>query len=311
MAAVLFFSPAPLAAQAGKKPDTQPAYAGSEACGMCHEDIYKAFQKNKHFIVETDKKRGWATRSCESCHGPGAKHAESVSAADIRNPGKLPAVEADRICLACHRNQPTHVARIDSAHQRNEVSCVSCHSVHNATPGPALLRAPAGVAAAPDRSVNLATRINQLCASCHVDVWAQFQRPNHHKLPEGAMSCADCHNPHGSIRSNLLRNVNAAEPVCFSCHGDKRGPFTFEHPSVRLEGCGACHEPHGSANPRMLTRAEVRYVCLECHANIAAPNPALGGIPPAFHDLRSARFQNCAICHVKIHGSNVDRNFLR
>jgi hypothetical protein len=45
---------------------------------MCHEDIFNAFQKNPHQLVETDKKRGWDTKACESCHGPGSKHAESA-----------------------------------------------------------------------------------------------------------------------------------------------------------------------------------------------------------------------------------------
>ncbi|HOL73859.1 MAG TPA: cytochrome c3 family protein, partial [Bryobacteraceae bacterium] len=77
------------------------------------------------------------------------------------------------------------------------------------------------------------------------------------------------------------------------------------HAPVQLEGCGTCHEPHGSANPRMLTRSEVRFVCLECHSNITA-GKTIGGVPPAFHDIRSPRFQNCTICHTKIHGSYVD-----
>lgn len=79
----------------------------------------------------------------------------------------------------------------------------------------------------------------------------------------------------------------------------------------------ACHEPHGSQNPRMLIRSQVRFVCLECHANMAPPPasvagaktahlPYLGQIPPAFHNLNSPRFQNCTVCHVKIHGSYVD-----
>jgi len=37
----------------------------------------------------------------------------------------------------------------------------------------------------------------------------------------------------------------------------------------------------------------------------------LGVVPPAFHDLRSPVFQNCTVCHQKIHGSYVDRNLLR
>ena len=84
---------------------------------------------------------------------------------------------------------------------------------------------------------------------------------------------------------------------------------------MRLEGCSSCHEVHGSANPRMLTRQEVRYVCLECHSNAPAQTtgaqPVIGVVPPSFHDLRSPRFRNCTICHQKIHGSHVDRNLTR
>jgi hypothetical protein len=65
----------------------------------------------------------------------------------------------------------------------------------------------------------------------------------------------------------------------------------------------------------MLIRAQVMFVCLECHSNLptAASKAAgtLGGVPPAFHDLRSPRFQNCTICHQKIHGSYVDPDFTR
>ena len=67
-----------------------------------------------------------------------------------------------------------------------------------------------------------------------------------------------------------------------------------------------------SANPRMLTRANVRFLCLECHANLpTVPSSVAGVVPPSFHDLRSPRFQNCTVCHQKIHGSHVDRNLLR
>ncbi len=148
-----------------------------------------------------------------------------------------------------------------------------------------------------------------------MDVWASFQRPYKHRLPEGAMSCVDCHNPHGSVLGRSLQTANANEPGCFNCHGDKRGPFTFEHAPVRLEGCAACHEPHGSANPRMLIRSQVRYVCLECHSNLPGPtlpaNGTLGTVPPAFHDLRNPRFQNCDVCHQKVHGSYVSRGLLK
>jgi len=283
-----------LAAAQAPAAAAQPAnYAGSEACQMCHEDIFKAFQKNPHVAVEKDKKRGFETRACESCHGPGSKHAESTTAADIRNPAKLPVAEADRGCLTCHLNQPTHAGRIQSGHARNQVSCVTC---------------------AEELVPRKRAAVNAECAACHTAVWASFQKPYKHKLPEGAMSCVDCHNPHGTVLPHSIRTVSANEPGCMNCHGDKRGPFVFDHAPVRLEGCATCHEPHGSANPRMLTRHEVKFVCLECHANTpanAVASKTLGGIPPAFHDLRSPQFQNCTVCHVKVHGSNVSRGLLR
>lgn len=288
------------AAVAGPAPDdVAPPFAGSATCGVCHEDIFNAFNKSPHRVVETDKKRGWEQKACESCHGPGQEHAESADAAKIRNPSKLTAAAADKLCLTCHLNEPTHAGRLMSSHAKNQVSCTGCHKVH-ADGGKLLVaRKPAA--------------INQQCAACHTNVWAQFQRPDHHKLPEGAMSCVDCHNPHGSVRPAMAQSFGANEPGCLKCHGDKRGPFTFEHGPVRFEGCATCHEPHGSSNPRMLARQEVRVVCLECHANLPTANKSgsIGVVPPAFHDLRSPRFQNCTVCHQKIHGSYADRNLLR
>ena len=204
-------------------PDKPAAFVGSEMCQVCHDDIYKAFQKSPHHTVETDKKRGFENRACESCHGPAGKHVESVSAADIRQPAKLKPAEADRICLACHQNQPTHTGRINSSHAKNQVSCVACHVVNKNGPEGLVARRPAA--------------INQQCAGCHTAVWASFQRPFKHRLPEGAMSCVDCHNPHGSFQPRMMQASRSNEPGCFNCHGDKAGPFVFEHAPIRLDGC--------------------------------------------------------------------------
>jgi len=285
-------------APASPATEKKPAeYVGSTTCQTCHEDTFNAFQKNPHVAVETDKKRGFATKACESCHGPGGNHAESVSPTDIRQPAKLRTAETDRICLTCHQNQSTHTGRLISSHAKNQVSCTACHSIHKNGPHGLVARKPA--------------EVNQQCAACHADVWASFQKPYKHRLPEGAMSCVDCHNPHGTALPRSIQTTRANEPGCMKCHGDKAGPFPFEHAPVRLEGCGACHQPHGSANPRMLVRREVRFVCMECHSNLPVPQPSansnLGTVGPAIHDLRSPRFQNCTSCHQKVHGSYVDR----
>jgi DmsE family decaheme c-type cytochrome len=301
IARILFAGVVVLASVLAQTDAPASAYAGSETCQTCHEDIFKAFAKNPHHSVEISETRGFQGKACESCHGPGAKHAESASAEDIRNPFKMGPAEADRVCMTCHLNQPTHAGRIESGHAKNLVACTSCHKIH--------ANGPLGLVA------RKTAEVNQQCAACHQNVWAQFARPFRHRLPENAMSCVDCHNPHGSFRPRMLQTFAANGPGCFRCHGDKRGPFAFEHAPVRFDGCWTCHEPHGSANPRMLVRQEVRFVCLECHANLpTAPTTnrtSLGVVPPAFHDLRSPRFQNCTVCHQKVHGSHVDRNLLR
>lgn len=290
---------APQAGEAKPAEEAKPAgpatYVGSEVCQACHEDIFKSLQKNPHHVVETSNK-AWKGKACESCHGPGSRHAESAAPADIVQPAKLSASGTDRTCLKCHANAPTHVGRLHGGHGKGQVSCAACHSVHK---GQMVARK--------------APEVNAQCASCHTSQWASFQRPYRHRLPQGAMSCVDCHNPHGSLLPRQLQTAAANEPGCIRCHGDKRGPFVFEHAPVRMEGCHTCHEPHGSANPRMLTRHEVRYTCLECHTNLPTPaiKTSLGGVPPALHDLRQPRFRQCTNCHVKIHGSNVNRSLMR
>lgn len=288
---------------AEQQPDNTPAqYVGMETCAGCHVDVVEQFRSLPHAELLRDAKRGWQDRACEACHGPGSKHAESMDPKDIIQPAKIAPARADKVCLSCHANQKTQVGRVFGSHARNEVACVACHTIHTK---------PKGEISFLGREN---TSINQQCAKCHTSVWAQFQRPHHHKLPEGAMNCTNCHNPHGSPFGMMARTVHGDEQSCVGCHADKRGPFVYEHAVVRTEGCTACHEPHGSANPRMLTRAQVQYVCLECHSNLLSPNPqngTIGGVPPAFHDLRSPRFRNCTDCHQKIHGSNVSRSLLR
>jgi len=245
----------------------QATYVGTEVCAMCHEDTAKAFATSPHEAVNRSDRHGFEGKACESCHGPGSKHVQTLSAADIRNPAKIAPAEVDRICLTCHRNQPSAAGRIEASHAQNSIPCISCHSIHG--PQPLVVRK--------------AAETNALCESCHFDVKTAFALPFKHRVPENAMTCVDCHNPHGSFRPGLMRTASANEPGCFRCHGDKRGPFTFEHAPVREEGCQSCHEPHGSANPKMLIRQKVRFVRLECHANLPSlPNTvaAVSGVVP-------------------------------
>lgn len=133
------------------------------------------------------------------------------------------------------------------------------------------------------------------CWQCHLEVRGQFSMPERHPVLQGFMTCADCHDPHGTSNVKFLRE--AANDTCTSCHADKAGPWVFPHPVSEVEGCTACHQPHGSVNPHMLPYREITFTCLSCHPST-----------PAFHTIPS--FAQCNACHTQIHGSNLDPFFL-
>ena len=160
-------------------------------------------------------------------------------------------------CLGCHARDFNRVNIRRSEHTQNDVACTSCHSIHHsATP-----------------KFLLAKQQRELCYGCHSTIRAQFEMPSKHRVNEGFMKCTDCHNPHGAFaptwrmadRPTMVEQAVANDDACIKCHADKRGPFAFEHPPVRVEGCEMCHSPHGSTNSRLLRRPVVFTLCLECH----------------------------------------------
>ena len=66
-------------------------------------------------------------------------------------------------------------------------------------------------------------------------------------------------------------------------------------------------------NAKLLRRPVVFTVCLECHNGAGTFGRTNNGVylQSAAHNMLDPRFQNCTLCHVRIHGSNADPNFLR
>jgi len=260
-------------------------YIGSDTCKTCHEDQFKNVQGTQHFKTFAEKGRGQDWHGCESCHGPGSAHVDGGGdkAKIFRFAGKKSEQITER-CMACHENNLEHQNFNRSVHAKNGVTCISCHSVHSATVREKLL-----VKKSPD-----------LCFSCHTETRADFMKPFKHRVLDGYIQCQDCHNVHGSVQPKNLRANAAQDAVCYKCHAEKRGPFVFEHEPVRTEGCTACHTPHGSTNPRLLTRARVNTLCLECHQNFYnGPHP------------QNTKSQACTMCHMGIHGSNTSDVFFK
>ena len=89
--------------------------------------------------------------------------------------------------------------------------------------------------------------------------------PFKHRVNEGFMNCTDCHNPHGSFaptwemgdRPRMVDQAEGNEAPCLKCHADKRGPFAYEHPPVRVEGLRGV--PHTARIHERQTAARGRW----------------------------------------------------
>jgi DmsE family decaheme c-type cytochrome len=265
-------------------------YVGADTCKTCHEDMYKQYETTAHFATTLDTRKGPEWHGCEACHGPGKAHVEGGGdKSKIFTFKDATAKEISERCLDCHQYGEEHNNFARSAHLENGVSCIDCHSPHHAKEAQYLLK----------------VKQPELCYGCHLETKQQFNRPFHHRVNEGLVRCSDCHNPHGGFLTRQLRATAAQDMVCFKCHADKAGPFAYEHEPVKTEGCVACHTPHGSSNPRLLKRAQVNLLCLECHAfTVDSGAPAT----PTFHN-QAQKYQACTMCHTAIHGSNFDRFF--
>jgi len=294
LGAIVFCAIAIAAPRPGAKPAGQaqakdaPAseFAGSETCATCHEEVAKGFASNPH--TKMAQMHGKNGVTCENCHGAGKAHADSADPSKIFNPAKATTKEIDDNCLKCHRGQHANFQK--SGHGEANVSCIGCHSVHAAKDSEQLLKAAQPV----------------LCYQCHTDIKPQFSMPYHHRVEEGAVSCSDCHDPHGTFGRKGLRASAQQDAVCTKCHNETAGPFVYEHAVVKTEGCTACLFPHGSPNPRMLNRANVNTVCLQCHSpsmNFTAAEPQ----GPTHN--QATQYQACTVCHNEIHGSNVSPVF--
>ncbi len=266
-------------------------YLGSDGCRECHTELYKRFETTAHWKTTLDR-RGHAHQGCESCHGPGREHAESLGdlAKIVSFRGMKPA-EIVRRCLTCHQYGEEHANFRRSMHKAASVTCLDCHAIHHFEEKQYLLRV-----AQP-----------KLCYGCHQETRAEFARPFRHRVDEQLVRCTDCHNQHGGYLTRQLRSTAAQQQICGKCHSETSGPFVFEHDPVRTEGCMACHAPHGSVNARLLKHNQANLLCLACHTLTTGMN--LHGTT-TFHN-QDQKFQACTMCHVSIHGSNRNEFFLK
>jgi DmsE family decaheme c-type cytochrome len=266
---------------------------GAALCVTCHDEEDLPDMSRSAHGFSADKR----APDCISCHGPSPTHAKKpAGVAERPHPDRMftknsttPANERSAACLTCHNKDAKRALWAGSQHDAADIACNSCHKIH----------------ANNDKVLSKATQTD-VCYTCHKEQRTQMNRPSHHPVPEGKMSCSDCHNPHGSAGPKLVKR-DSINDTCYTCHAEKRGPFVHPHEPVD-EDCSNCHNAHGTTVAAML-KARPPLLCQQCHT----PHAQTGNGPIFGQSTGDTRAQNsvtiwqgrsCQNCHTQVHGSN-------
>jgi DmsE family decaheme c-type cytochrome len=254
-------------------------------CRGCHEDSLTLMDRTYHAGLE---------EGCFSCHrGDAAEEHLKGRMEGEEPPGprleNLSAEDSNAVCMSCH--EATHNPTWDgSPHDRRDLRCTDCHSVHNYQSRKSQLKTASS---------------SETCYQCHASMRAQAMRTSHHPVREGLMECTSCHNPHDGTTPKMIK-ADWVNELCLQCHTEKRGPFLWEHAPVR-ENCLNCHNPHGSNHDKLLV-AKQPYLCQRCHQNTRHPGTLYDGSvagTTVANATNRAIEHACKNCHQNVHGGNA------
>ncbi len=287
-------------ARAESEPKKDIVLQGDAKCTRCHDENESypvlSIGKTRHGVMSDGR-----LPTCAGCHGESETHINKPEGVKERPKpdfpfGKLTANNVqghNGVCTSCHKGGK-FIQWAGSAHATRDVACTSCHKLH-----------------VPQDKVRDKQTQPEVCFSCHKEQRVLFNKPSHHPVLEGKMSCSDCHASHGSSGPKLMQRDSVAN-TCFTCHMEKRGPFIRKHEPA--EDCAICHNPHGTAVDNLL-KTRPPFLCQQCHepsshqGNFPGFNNSANGSPgmnPGMRGITQARA--CLNCHTNIHGSNNPTN---
>ncbi len=206
-------------------------------------------------------------------------------------------------CAMCHEKivkdfrNTDHFRLVVSSEKVTGQACEACHGAGSRHVD------------AENKTEKRATIVNpgkspEACYKCHLDKKGEFNLEYHHPVPEGKMSCMDCHDPHSAaVKSGSPKSLFNKNELCNNCHKSQGRPFVYEHEAMR-EGCTVCHNVHGSINSKMLKQRD-SSLCLKCHYQMNYST-----IGKTSHGGFNAIQQGACFsggCHTAVHGSNYDK----
>lgn len=184
----------------------------------------------------------WTTRftdagvACESCHGPGARHADTQDPKDIVQPSKLSSELGFAVCAQCHGPRRPLFPILDGAHRFQ--------------PGQKYedFYQPIVLFVGNERSGDYFTDGRPSTSSFEYQALIQSQCHL-----QGGATCLTCHTaphePHAPNELNLpektAAKISVGSATCQQCHADlfAAGTKHTQHTGRAAQDCLACHMP--------------------------------------------------------------------
>src|SRR4029078_11261152 len=126
-------------------------------------------------------------------------------------------------CTTCHARSE-HNNWAGGKHDSRNMSCTTCHSVHESKSVEAQLKK---------------QTVTETCVQCHKREVAKAHRSDPmpgregklectrgtNPVADGTLECTPCHNPKASQNVKMLREGTSINEAGATCHAEKRGPF--------------------------------------------------------------------------------------
>jgi hypothetical protein len=200
-------------------------------CTTCHVTGYRV---TDHDAATGSVKKASMTEfniGCESCHGPGGRHANSRSKADIFNPANAPKAEADKVCGYCHIRTENYVWKTAQGKPAEQVPHPVAGETYKAGTDdwtqwytdklllPGVHKDDPVTKNHPNTDLNNAFYLDEAAqksgyneALKHHQQYQEHLQSKHVKA--GLLGCAGCHASHATKEKKV-----AAGEACASCHG--------------------------------------------------------------------------------------------
>lgn len=208
---------------------------------------------------------------CQECHAELVTHWENSAHGDAStNPDFLAAWQkdgADPTCLSCH------TTGFDVTTGEFSAANVTCDTCHQLAPN---------VPHHPEQ-IMLTDESAELCGSCHVDTFSDFEASQHSAED---LTCVNCHSQHDTT----LKKETVQE-LCTTCHTEEGHFYTYTaHADAGLI-CTDCHlqvnetplgEGHGQHEHTFVVHKEN---CNECHESaMHSPDNAMSSLDMEGHE---------------------------